>query len=98
MRAPMSSPTVFLALHNDFFFSRFAFIASQPCSSSSSEALPALVTEMLGCWIAPDMVEDFRRWPVVAAGGTCETGRYRPGRPMLLRSDGAMDGAYPPPW
>ena len=33
----------------------------------------------------------------LSTGGAWETGLYRPGRPMLLRSEGAIEGAYPAP-
>ena len=91
-------PNPFLDFQRDRFFSRFAFIATQPSSSSSSELLP-LLGSAVGAGVefrgsfqelkAPDMVETRR----IASCGACDTGRYRPGKPILLRSEGAIDGA-----
>lgn len=97
-----------LSFHDFCFFSFRAFISAQPCSSSSSSACWIGRTVVVASleWFCEFSLAHGRNVDVVKVEAllaqlllsgswvAVETGLYLEARPMLLRSDGAIEGAY----
>lgn len=78
-----------------FLASRFCFISSHPSSSSSSSfTLPTGLTVEVN-FPAVRMLKLLPDLDAPSSMAGMYTGLYRDGMPTLLRSEGAMLGAYP---